>query len=535
MKNIQKLIAVATVLLTVISCGGKEKHNGWVVNGTLEGISDGIIVVADDFRGTNPREVEIKRGKFTIKGVAFSEPHGIYFGIKDSQREICIYVENEISTFVGKVVEKEQPSYRGIPARKIKTIENISIEGNIANEHALEANKFRQEQVQKQFEMRSELMTKRDDKEFIKEYEAEIKRCEKALYEYNLNFMKKNPSAFYSGFLLNTMSNGMSDDSLKTILAILSPDINNSNVKALRKKIETSVDVNFSEVVNASNVSYKVDSTFDGSLFKNAKYLGVMSNGSVVALNNDKTVAIINPMGKIVKSFAVSTTSIPSTIAVDEKDNIFVLVPTEKEVERTFRGKTTKQKRITGYNCKVYSKDGKELNSFVMNGVKEATGARVAGGKLMIADMGGRNIGIFNASTGVEEAEIKNMRPCCGILDFDINDKNELLVANLGAFRVQSYDLNGKQLLAFGLRGTGLDEFHGCCNPVSVAYLSNGAVVTVEKDPTRVKVYSKEGAKVIAGIDEMVKGCSYIPMTVDSKDNLYLASPTKGIVRCVAI
>ena len=126
------------------------------------------------------------------------------------------------------------------------------------------------------------------------------------------------------------------------------------------------------------------------------------------------------------------------------------------------------------------------------------------------------------------------MRPCCGILDFSVNDKKELLVANLGAFRVQAYDFSGKNLFTFGQRGKDLNDFHGCCNPVSVAYLSNGALVTVEKDPTRIKIYSKEGAKEISGIQELVEGCSYIPMTVDSDDNLYLASPAKGVVKCVS-
>jgi hypothetical protein len=93
--------------------------------------------------------------------------------------------------------------------------------------------------------------------------------------------------------------------------------------------------------------------------------------------------------------------------------------------------------------------------------------------------------------------------------------------------------MRGKQLLAFGQRGKDVSDFHGCCNPVSVAFLSNGAIVTVEKDPTRIKVYSQEGAKQIEGIQELVSGCTYIPMIVDGNDNLYLASPKKGIIKCI--
>ena len=62
-----------------------------------------------------------------------------------------------------------------------------------------------------------------------------------------------------------------------------------------------------------------------------------------------------------------------------------------------------------------------------------------------------------------------------------------------------------------------------------------GQFITVEKDPTRIKIYNKEGAKQIEGIEELVNGCAYIPMTVDNKENIYLTSPEKGLVRCVSI
>ena len=97
-----------------------------------------------------------------------------------------------------------------------------------------------------------------------------------------------------------------------------------------------------------------------------------------------------------------------------------------------------------------------------------------------------------------------------------------------------AYDYSGARILSFGKAGTGINDFHGCCNPVSVAYLSNGGVVTVEKSPTRIKVFSSDGARLIAGIEELVEGCNYIPMIVDSKDNLYMASEKMGMMKCVA-
>jgi hypothetical protein len=164
-----------------------------------------------------------------------------------------------------------------------------------------------------------------------------------------------------------------------------------------------------------------------------------------------------------------------------------------------------------------------------------ASGAKVLEGKLIVSDCNTQMLALYDAKTGKQLSKINGMRPCCGILDFAVNANKQLVVANLGAFRVQSFDLTGKSLMSFGKRGRELTAFHGCCNPVSVTSLKNGAIVTVEKDPTQVKIFSKEGAKLVAGIDELVKGCSYIPMIVDGKENLYLASREKGIVKCVAV
>jgi hypothetical protein len=185
--------------------------------------------------------------------------------------------------------------------------------------------------------------------------------------------------------------------------------------------------------------------------------------------------------------------------------------------------------------CVVLDGNGKEMKKYMLNDVITATGARVVDNNLVVADYRNAKLAMFNKETGAAGAVMKDMRPCCGILDFNVNAKKEILVANLGAFRVQGFDFTGKKILSFGQRGKTVNDFHGCCNPVSVTSLSNGAIVTVEKDPTRIKIYSKEGAKQIAGIEELVKGCSYIPMIVDGKDNLYLASAEKGIVKCVSV
>ena len=59
--------------------------------------------------------------------------------------------------------------------------------------------------------------------------------------------------------------------------------------------------------------------------------------------------------------------------------------------------------------------------------------------------------------------------------------------------------------MLFWSKRKSIDEFHGSCHLVNVKKLASGAIVIVEKDPTRIKIYSKAGANQIAIIEELIK------------------------------
>ncbi|MCT4647544.1 MAG: hypothetical protein N4A74_21330 [Carboxylicivirga sp.] len=522
----KQLLMAVLVLAFISACNQQKKQDGWTVEGSLEGVTDGIIQLKKGMNDQNPKEFQMTDGKFTITGPSVSEPTNILLEVKGKDLRFGLYVENGEATYSGSVVEKEMKGWGERPPQKYLTIEGELIVGSIANQHQKE---YREAESAARGPMPNfREMTEDEVTKYTEEREQKMKNVQ-------VDFIKKHPNAFYSGIIASRLTHGMDSKGIEEVLAMLDPSLSTSHVRALKEKVANSKDVDIAEVITASDVSYKVENAYNGSAFLDVIYLGMLSNDQVCALCKDGTVKIIDAKGQQLNQFKPEFEVAPTTMAVDKTDNIYVLLPLQKETTRKFRGKTMKAMETVGYKCEVYNVKGEKQHTLELDGLKTATGARVADNKLMVADFQNRIIGVFNIETGKQEAALQDMRPCCMILDFSVNDKNEVLVANLGAFRVQAYNLKGEQLLAFGKRGKGVSDFHGCCNPVSVAYLSNGAIVTVEKDPTRVKIYSKDGAKQIEGIEELVKGCSYIPMIVDSKDNLYLASPSKGMVKCVAI
>ena len=271
--------------------------------------------------------------------------------------------------------------------------------------------------------------------------------------------------------------------------------------------------------------------------FKGAINYLAMGGGMVYALESNGKVHAFDAEKCSRKDYFDTGMQNTTTIAVNAKGEIFVFATDTEEQEVTSGNRKVKRLVSVGVTCKVFDVKGKELRTLKMDALKSAKAARFIGDKLAVADLQQRALIILDPATGEKTAEIKDgLRLCCGIFDFCVGPDNTIAISNLGAFQLQQYNLEGKQVKAFGKRGQTLDEFHGCCNPVSAGYLADGSIVTVEKDPTRIKIYGADGAnaKLIDGVEELVQGCSYIPVAIDGKGNIFLAACQKGyIVKCI--
>jgi hypothetical protein len=278
---------------------------------------------------------------------------------------------------------------------------------------------------------------------------------------------------------------------------------------------------------------YKVDGNFSKGVFIQ---LAVDSNDALYALDSAGKITCFKSDGTVESS--ISTKVANAGAFAITPDGTFLVFSDITEMKKVKSGARMVKVNIpVGVECTVFNASGQQQTTSKIDCLKSVKTARFTGGKLVVADLSARALVLIDPETLKETGRIKDgLRLCCGIFDFCEAPDNTIAISNLGAFKVQQYSLDGKLIMEFGKRGRKLDDFQGCCNPVSAAYLPNGEILTVEKDPTRIKIYDSKGknAHQIEGVDELVKGCSFIPSALDSKGTIYLASATKKcIVKCV--
>ncbi|MDH3981824.1 MAG: hypothetical protein OES84_02865 [Kiritimatiellaceae bacterium] len=288
--------------------------------------------------------------------------------------------------------------------------------------------------------------------------------------------------------------------------------------------------------VSAFASGYKIDRQIGKDKLGMISHLAIGTDDILYALENDGRIICFNDDGSIcgtIETGMKNTTAIAT--AANGEIHVFSTLTTIKKVKHGARMRTIHVP--VGVECSVFDASGKKLKTIRLEKLKSAQAAKIIDGKLIVADLAARALVFLDLETAIETARItKGLRLCCGIFDFCEAPDHTIAVSNLGAFKVQRYNMEGKLVMEFGKRGRGLNDFQGCCNPVSAAYLPDGKILTVEKDPTRIKVYDANGnhAQQISGVEELVKGCSFIPCATDSKGNIYLAATTKGyIIKCV--
>lgn len=286
-----------------------------------------------------------------------------------------------------------------------------------------------------------------------------------------------------------------------------------------------------------ARADYQVEAQIGKGQLGTIGQIAIGAGDTLCALEKSGKVTIFTTDGSVSAAFDTGMKN-TDAIAVDLEGNLHVFSTLTKEKKVKVGARMRKVQIPIGVECGVFDVSGKKLKTTKLNHLKSAKAARIIGDKLVVADLTARTLVFMDAETGEETGRVKKgLRLCCGIFDFCEAPDQTVAVSNLGAFKMQQFDLDGKLLQEFGKRGREMDDFQGCCNPVSAGYLPDGRILTVEKDPTRIKIYEANGknAKQIKGVEELVKGCEFIPVAIDRKGTIYLAANTKGyIVKCVS-
>ncbi|MCX6967318.1 MAG: hypothetical protein NTZ46_05965 [Verrucomicrobia bacterium] len=182
------------------------------------------------------------------------------------------------------------------------------------------------------------------------------------------------------------------------------------------------------------------------------------------------------------------------------------------------------------------------------------TGLAADANNLFAADAGNRVILRFDRSGQYigrigekdEERAIPGFIVPSPYFSVTIHPDGLLRVNNPGRHRVEAYTLNGDFEGAWGKASGAVDGFCGCCNPIRVAPLPDGRLITCEKGLPRVKIYSAAGefesvvagtnafpenARVGAGERDADTALAGLTAAVDSRGRIAILDHITGAVR----
>ncbi|MCX7590275.1 MAG: hypothetical protein N2255_01465, partial [Kiritimatiellae bacterium] len=219
-------------------------------------------------------------------------------------------------------------------------------------------------------------------------------------------------------------------------------------------------------------------------------------------------------------------------IAVDGSDRIFVVSPLQLRIfdrdgaEQALFNLTPEKPRecvavAPGGDILVGAHDRVEV--YDLNGRKTAewppfgerahiTSISTLSEEVFIADAGTRCIWhcdrqghIKRRIGGNGREKVEGVRFIVPSPYFDVvaDPRGCIWVANPGELRVEQFTLEGQWLSSWGRSGMDIQGFCGCCNPIHLALLPDGGLVTSEKGLPRVKTYGRDGTfvGVVAGTE----------------------------------
>jgi hypothetical protein len=180
------------------------------------------------------------------------------------------------------------------------------------------------------------------------------------------------------------------------------------------------------------------------------------------------------------------------------------------------------------------------------------SGIAVTKDTVFVADAGNRTVHRFGAD-GARTGELDYSSTAGSdlelvvpsrYLDVVVGPGGLVLVSNPGRHRIEAH-AGGRKAFEWGRPGSEPEAFPGCCNPIALAVLPDGDVVTAQKGKVRIKQYGIEGdfKAEIAGPEDyagQLLACSQkglksvdsgLDLAVDRAGNVYALEPCVGEIR----
>jgi hypothetical protein len=121
------------------------------------------------------------------------------------------------------------------------------------------------------------------------------------------------------------------------------------------------------------------------------------------------------------------------------------------------------------------------------------TSIAVSGQSVFVADAGNRMVLRFDTGGKLAGRIVGGFIVPSPYFDLAALADGSVWVANPGRHLLQQFSPSGVLIASWGKETMELEGFGGCCNPVHIALLPCGALVTSEKGLLRVKVYEPDG------------------------------------------
>jgi hypothetical protein len=118
-------------------------------------------------------------------------------------------------------------------------------------------------------------------------------------------------------------------------------------------------------------------------------------------------------------------------------------------------------------------------------------------------------------------------------LDVALGSDGFVWISNPGRHELEAYDANGIMVRQWGIYGTSVGAFIGCCNPTDFAFLPDGRVITAEKGTPRVKIFNANGKlhSVVAGPGDFAQEAAGIDVAADAQGRVWVMDPVARELR----